>query len=181
VRLVDDLLDVSRVNQNRLRLQRTRVTLGEVVDNAVETMRPAIASLGHELAVSLPATPVHIDVDLTRMAQVLGNLLNNSAKYTEAGGRIELTGTLVDGTVAISVSDNGIGIAAEDLPRVFGMFTQVERAVAHSGGGLGIGLALVKGIVEMHGGSVSVQSDGPGKGSTFTVRLPAADMPGVTS
>ena len=181
VRLVDDLLDVSRVGQNRLRLQRARVTLGEIVDNAVETVRSAIQAAGHELAVSLPATPVYLDVDLTRIAQVLGNLLSNSAKYTDAGGRIELTGTLVDGTVAISVADNGIGIATDDLPRVFDMFAQVEHAVAHSGGGLGIGLALVKGIIEMHGGTVSAQSDGLGKGSTFTVRLPAADVPGVTS
>ena len=177
VRQVDDLLDVSRIGQNRMQIRRARVTLTEIVDNAVETVRPAIEAGRHELTVSVPSTPVYLDADLTRIAQVLANLLSNAAKYTDAGGRITLTGTEVDGKVVIAISDNGIGIPPEELSSVFQMFAQVERAISRSRGGLGIGLALVQGIVEMHGGSVIAESEGVGKGSTFTVRLPAAPAP----
>jgi CheY-like chemotaxis protein len=178
IRLVDDLLDVSRIGRNKMELRRGRVLLSEVVSSAVETARPAIDSAGHQLVVSLPPEPVPLDADLTRLAQVLSNLLTNSAKYTQRGGRIWLTAERRDGELAISVRDTGIGIPAEALPHIFDMFSQIDRSIERSTGGLGIGLALVKGLVEMHGGVVTAESDGPGKGSTFTVRLPAfADRP----
>jgi signal transduction histidine kinase/ActR/RegA family two-component response regulator len=173
VRLIDDLLDVSRIGRHKMELRRARVALSDVVDNAVETARPVIEAAGHKLTVSLPPEPVFLDADLTRLAQVLSNLLTNSAKYTTAGGQIWLTALRRGDEVVASVRDTGIGIPAEALPRVFDMFSQVDRSIERSTGGLGIGLALVKGLVEMHGGTVTAESDGPGKGSTFTVRLPA--------
>jgi CheY-like chemotaxis protein len=173
VRLVDDLLDASRIGRNKMKLQRSRVLLADVVENAVETARPAIESAGHRLAISLPANPIFLDADLTRLAQVLSNLLTNSAKYTERGGQIWLTGERIGGDVVVSVRDSGIGIPVDALPRIFDMFSQVERSIERATGGLGIGLALVKALIEMHGGTVNAQSDGPGKGSTFTVRLAA--------
>jgi CheY-like chemotaxis protein len=172
VRLIDDLLDVSRISRNKMELRRSRILLSDVISNAVETARPLIEAAGHELAIALPTEPVFLDADLTRLAQVFGNLLTNSAKYTEAGGHIRLDAVLVDGEVVVSVRDTGIGIPAEALPTIFDMFSQVDRSLERSTGGLGIGLALVRGLVEMHGGSVSAKSDGPGHGSTFTVRLP---------
>jgi PAS domain S-box-containing protein len=173
VRLIDDLLDASRIGRNKMELRRSRVLLSEVVDNAVETARPAIESAGHTLAISLPPGPVFLDADLTRLAQVLSNLLTNSAKYTEHGGQIWLTAERNADEAIVSVRDNGIGIPADALPRVFEMFSQVGRTIERSTGGLGIGLALVKGLVEMHGGTVTAESDGPAMGSNFTVRLPA--------
>jgi PAS domain S-box-containing protein len=173
VRLVDDLLDVSRISRGKLELRRERVDLARVVQSAVETSRPLIEQMGHELAVVLPQQPVDVDADLTRLAQVFLNLLNNSAKYTEPGGRIRLTAGRQGGDVVVAVQDTGIGIPADKLPGVFDLFSQVEGAMSRSQGGLGIGLSLVKRLVEMHGGSVEARSDGPGKGSTFTVRLPA--------
>ena len=172
VRLVDDLLDISRISQNKMELRRSVVSLADAVGSAIETARPLIEAAGHELAVSLPAEPVYLDADLTRLAQVFANLLTNSAKYTERGGQIWLTATLAGNAVVISVRDTGIGIPAAALPTVFDMFSQVDRSIERSSGGLGIGLALVKGLVEMHGGSVSVASGGRGKGTEFTVRLP---------
>ena len=172
VRLVDDLLDVSRISRNKLELRRARVTLAEVVSSAVETARPAIDAAGHELTVALPDGPVVLDADLTRLAQVFSNLLTNSAKYTPPGGRIGLTATRGDGTVSVTVRDTGIGIPAAAMPTIFDMFSQVDRSVERSAGGLGIGLALVKGLVEMHGGAVTAVSDGEGRGSAFTVTLP---------
>ena len=173
VRLIDDLLDVSRIGRHKMELRRARVGLADVVDNAVETARPVIEAAGHNLCVSLPPEPVLLDADLTRLAQVLSNLLTNSAKYTKSGGHIWLTAERRGDEVVASVRDTGIGIPAEALPHVFDMFSQVDRSIERSTGGLGIGLALVKGLVEMHGGTVEAESDGPGKGSTFTVRLPA--------
>ncbi len=173
VRLIDDLLDVSRISQDRMELRRARVPLSEIVANAVETARPVIDGAGHQLTVSLPAAPVFLYADLTRLAQVLSNLLTNSAKYTGRGGHIQLTGKRVGDSVELSVRDDGIGIPAAALPRVFDMFSQVDRTTERSSGGLGIGLALVKGLVGMHGGSVVAHSAGPGKGSTFTISLPA--------
>ncbi len=172
VRLIDDLLDVSRISRNKMELRRGRVPLADVVRCAVETARPAIDEAGHDLAVSLPPEPVFLDADLTRLAQVFGNLLTNSAKYTPPGGRIRLTAERRGADAFVSVRDNGIGIPAESLPTIFDMFSQVDRSIERSTGGLGIGLALVKGLVEMHGGAVTAESPGPGQGSTFTVRLP---------
>ncbi|HJT77687.1 MAG TPA: ATP-binding protein, partial [Gemmataceae bacterium] len=175
VRLIDDLLDVSRVSRNKMELRRSRVLLADVVSSAVETARPAVEEAGHELTVSLPPEPVHLDADLTRLAQVFGNLLSNSAKYTPRGGRIRLSAGRRGDEVVVSVRDNGIGIPAESLRSIFDMFSQVDRSIERSTGGLGIGLALVKGLVEMHGGTVTAESPGVGKGSTFTVRLPVLD------
>jgi PAS domain S-box-containing protein len=172
VRLIDDLLDVSRISRNKMELRRTRVLLADVVSSAVETVRPAVDEAGHELTVSLPPEPVHLDADLTRLAQVFANLLSNSAKYTPHGGHIGLSAGRRGEDVIVSVRDDGIGIPAESLRSIFDMFSQVDRSIERSTGGLGIGLALVKGLVEMHGGSVTAESPGLGQGSTFTVRLP---------
>ncbi|HEY0557661.1 MAG TPA: PAS domain S-box protein [Thermoanaerobaculia bacterium] len=175
VRLVDDLLDVSRISRNKLELRRSRVLLSDVVSSALETARPAIDAGGHELHTALPAEPVHLDADLTRLAQVFSNLLTNSAKYTNPGGRIDLAAELGSGEVMVSVRDTGIGIPADALPHIFEMFSQVDRSIERATGGLGIGLALVKGLVEMHGGTVTAESGGLGTGSTFTVRLPVPE------
>ena len=172
VRLIDDLLDISRIGQKKLELRRTRVTLADIVNSAVETARPVIDAAGHRLTVSLPASPVHLDGDLTRLSQVFSNLLTNSAKYTQPGGSIELVAEATNGKVRVSVRDNGIGVPADALESIFDMFSQVDRSLEHSTGGLGIGLALVRGLVEMHGGTVTAASDGQDRGSTFTVTLP---------
>jgi CheY-like chemotaxis protein/anti-sigma regulatory factor (Ser/Thr protein kinase) len=146
--------------------------LADVVSSAVETSRPVIEAAGHKLAVSLPPEKVILDADFTRLAQVFGNLLVNSAKYTGQGGCIWLTAEQDAGRVLVVIRDTGIGIPAYALPNIFDMFFQVDRANEQSTGGLGIGLALVKGLVEMHGGTVEATSAGPNKGSTFTVKLP---------
>ena len=172
VRLVDDLLDVSRITRNKLELRKERVTLAAVVHSAVETSRPLMEQAGHTFSLTLPPSPVYLDADLTRLAQVFSNLLNNSAKYTEPGGRISLTGELAGGEVVVRVRDNGLGIPADALPRIFEMFSQVDRNLERAQGGLGIGLTLVRRLVEMHGGTVEARSDGPGRGSEFIVRLP---------
>jgi PAS domain S-box-containing protein len=174
VRLVDDLLDLTRISQGKLELRRERVPLAAVVGSAVETSRPLIDHLGHELTVTLPDEPVLVDADRTRLAQVFSNLLNNSAKYMDRGGHIRLTAVREGGDVLVSVKDTGIGIAAEQLPHIFQMFSQVEGSLGRSQGGLGIGLTLVKRLVEMHGGGIEARSEGPGRGSEFVVRLPAA-------
>ena len=147
VRLIDDLLDISRIGQNKLELRRARVALSDVVNHAVETARPLIDDAGHELTISLPATPVYLDGDLTRLSQVLSNLLTNSAKYTERGGSILLAAERRGGEVIISVRDTGIGIPADALAQIFDMFSQVDRGLERAKDGLGIGLALVKGLV----------------------------------
>lgn len=172
VRLIDDLLNVSRINRNKLELRRSRILLSDAVSSAVETSRPAIEAAGHELTVALPDGPVFLDADLTRLSQVFSNLLHNSAKYTESGGRIRLTARVDGDEVTVTVADTGIGIPAEAIPYIFDMFSQVDRTIERSTGGLGIGLALVKGLVEMHGGSVSASSRGINQGSEFSVRLP---------
>ncbi len=179
--LLDDLLDVSRIKHGRLRLNRAPVVLADVVGAAVETATPLIDGRGHRLQVMLPAQPLVLDADAGRMAQVLANLLGNAAKYTERGGRIELTAEPHGAMVAITVRDNGIGLSTADQARVFSMFTQIERGRAHAQGGLGIGLALVKGLVGLHGGQVQVHSAGPGQGSAFTVSVPALGPPGGPS
>jgi len=174
VRLVDDLLDVSRISRNKMELRRERVLLADAVDAAVETARPMIASGEHELQVALPPGPVFIDADPTRLSQIIGNLLTNSAKYTARGGKIRLTAEREVDQVAVTVCDNGIGIPAESLNAIFDMFSQVDRSIERRTGGLGLGLAIVKGLVEMHGGSVTAVSAGEGQGSAFTIRLPLA-------
>jgi CheY-like chemotaxis protein len=174
VRLVDDLLDINRINRNKLELRKTRVDLASIVQCALETARPQIEAKGHKLTITLPSSPVYLDGDLTRLAQVFCNLLNNSAKYTESGGLISLTAQTEGDEVSVTVRDNGIGIPADSLPSLFAMFSQVDRNLERAEGGLGIGLALVQGLVDAHCGRVSAQSDGPGHGSTFIVHLPIA-------
>jgi PAS domain S-box-containing protein len=172
VRLIDDLLDISRIGQNKIELKRARVPLAAVINSAVETARPVIEAEGHDLKISLPSEPLFLDADLTRLAQVFSNLLSNSAKYTRPGGKIWLTVERKGEDAIVAVRDNGIGIPTDALQRVFEMFCQIDRSIERATGGLGIGLALVKGLVEMHGGTVVADSDGLGRGSTFTVRLP---------
>jgi PAS domain S-box-containing protein len=174
-RLVDDLLDVSRITRGKVELRKEPVELANVVTSAVESSRPLIEKGGHELSVTIPSEPVHLEADPTRLAQVFLNLLNNAAKYTDRGGRISLSAHLEgSGQVVVRVRDNGIGIPREMLPRVFELFAQVDRSMERSEGGLGIGLTLVQRLVEMHGGAVEARSDGPGTGSEFIVRLPVA-------
>ena len=172
VRLIDDLLDLSRISLGKVELRRERVDLAAVVQSAVEISRPVIEQSGHELTLSLPPEPVPLEADVTRLAQVLANLLNNAAKYTERGGHIRLAVERRGGEVAVSVEDDGVGIPAPMLPRVFEMFTQVDRSLEKSQGGLGIGLSIVKRLVEMHGGTVEARSGGHGLGSEFVVHLP---------
>lgn len=179
VRLVDDLLDLSRITRNKLDLRREPVELAAILGSAMETSRPIIGASGHNLEVSIPSTPIYLDADFTRLAQVFSNLLNNAAKYTDRGGRIWLTVALEVNFVTISVKDTGIGIPPEMLPRVFGMFTQVDQSLERSQGGLGIGLTLVRRLVELHGGSVQAASEGVGRGSEFIVNLPTIEK--VTS
>jgi signal transduction histidine kinase len=175
VRLVDDLLDVSRVSQGKVELRKEQIALGDLLKTAVEASSPLISAGRHELILDLPDAEVWLDADLTRLSQVVSNLLNNAAKYTPEGGRIVLSARREPGEVSIAVSDNGIGIPADMLPRVFDLFTQVRDNLDRSHGGLGIGLALVKQLVEMHGGSIAAESAGPGKGSSFRLRLPVMD------
>ena len=177
VRLVDDLLDVSRITRNKLELRKERVELAAAVQSAVETSAPLFQESGHELSVSLPPEPVPLHADPTRLAQVLSNLLNNAAKYTEPGGRVWLTAERRGGEVVVSIRDTGIGIPAAMLPRIFEMFTQVDASLERTHGGLGIGLTLVRRLVELHGGTIQAASAGPGQGSEFTVRLPVLEEP----
>lgn len=172
VRLVDDLLDVSRITRSKLELRREAVELAMVVRNAVEASGELIDSFDHELLVELPEEPVMLDVDPVRMTQVVSNLLNNAAKYTNPGGRLEVRAWQEGAVAMISVRDSGIGIAPENLHRVFELFSQVQRDPSRASGGLGVGLSLVRGLVHMHGGTVEARSEGPGLGSEFIVRLP---------
>ncbi|HET9693565.1 MAG TPA: ATP-binding protein, partial [Steroidobacteraceae bacterium] len=176
VRLIDDLLDVSRITSGKLVLQRQASLLQDLVAGAIDANRSSITAGGLELVVRLPEEPLLLDVDPTRFLQVVSNLLNNAAKFTPAGGRVELDAH-VDGEadasrLVLAVSDTGIGIAPDMLQRVFEMFTQAEPTLQRSNAGLGIGLALARQLVEMHGGTLVAQSDGPGRGSTFTLQLP---------
>ena len=172
VRLVDDLLDVSRITRGKVELRKDPVQLGAVLGSAVETSRPLIEQRGHRLTVELPQSPVVLSADFTRLAQVFLNLLNNAAKYTEPNGHIWLTAQRHGESVVVSVRDTGIGIPADKLTSIFDMFSQVDGSLDKTQGGLGIGLTLVKQLVEMHGGSVEARSDGPGHGADFLVRLP---------
>jgi PAS domain S-box-containing protein len=172
-RLVDDLLDVSRLTRGKIHLREEAVDLAAVVSQAVETVRPLMQERGHALTVVLPQEPISFRGDATRLAQVFGNLLHNAAKYSADGGRIALTAAREDGQVVVRVRDNGMGIARDVLPHIFEPFAQGDRALDRAQGGLGIGLTLVRRLVEMHGGTVAAHSDGPGLGSEFVVRLPA--------
>ncbi|MGV3518926.1 PAS domain S-box protein [Luteitalea sp.] len=173
-RLVDDLLDVSRVTSGKLQLRRTRVALRTVIDAAVETSRPEIEQAGHHLTVDVPDTPIVVDGDPIRLAQVVSNLLTNSARYTHRDGHIRVEVSCDGPDAVVTVSDDGIGIPPAMLDAVFGMFTQVDSRLEKTTGGLGIGLSLVKGLVEMHGGTIEARSEGEGRGSQFSVRLPLA-------
>jgi PAS domain S-box-containing protein len=172
VRLIDDLLDIARVTSGKLQLRKGRVELATVVRSAVDEVRPLIAEAGHELTVSLLPEAIFVDADPTRLGQVFSNLLNNAAKYTDKGGHIWVTEERGNGEVAISVRDTGIGIAAEHLPHIFEMFAQAAPALERAQGGLGVGLALVRGLVDLHGGRIEAHSGGPRMGSEFIVHLP---------
>jgi signal transduction histidine kinase/ActR/RegA family two-component response regulator len=176
--LVDDLLDVSRVTRGLVELQRERVDLKSVIASAVEQARPLIEARGHHLDQSMDAAPAWVDGDRIRLVQVVANLLNNAAKYTPQGGAIVLSLEVADGSAAVAVRDNGIGIGPELLPQVFELFTQAERTPDRAQGGLGLGLALVKSLVGLHGGRVEAHSGGPGLGSTFRIALPLAPSAG---
>ncbi len=172
VRLVDDLLDLSRISQGRIELRQERVELSQVLHHAIETIRPSIDQAGHKLALTLTSQPVYLHADPTRLAQVFGNLLSNSCKYSDPGCHIFLAVEERGGEVWVSVKDTGVGIPPNMLSKIFDMFMQVDRSLDRSQGGLGIGLTLVQRLVEMHGGSVSAFSEGEGRGCEFTVRLP---------
>ncbi len=172
VRLVDDLMDVSRITRGKVELRTERMELATAIHDAVEASRPLIDERGHELTVALPDQAIPLDADPTRLAQIFANLMNNAAKYSDRGARIRLTVEPRGSEVVIAVKDTGIGIPPDKLRSVFDLFTQVDRSMEQAKSGLGIGLSLVKGLVEMHGGSVEARSEGPGKGSEFIVRLP---------
>ncbi len=178
VRLVDDLMDVARITRGKLELRRERVELRTVIERAIETSRPLIDAPAHELCVELPARPMLFEVDPIRLAQAISNLLNNAARYTDPGGRIDLVAEREQGGVVISVRDTGRGIPGPMLARIFDVFAQVDSSLNGSHGGLGIGLTLVQKLVEMHGGTVTALSEGPSRGSTFIIRLPRLDDAG---
>ena len=181
VRLVDDLLDVNRITHDRLELRRSEVELSSVIQQAVEVARPLIDAADQELIVDLPEEPIHLNADSARLAQVFGNLLNNSCKYTEKNGTITLSAEQVDDEVLVTVKDNGAGIPRDKIGSIFDMFMQVDRSSERSQEGLGIGLTLVKRLVEMHGGSIEARSEGEGFGSEFIVCLPVISRPLVSA
>ncbi len=177
VRLIDDLLDLSRISRNKLDIRKDRVELAAVLESAVEASQSLIGQCGHELTVSLPPQPVHLDADAVRLTQVFTNLLNNAAKYTKAGGHVWLTAVKEGSDAVVSVRDNGVGIPGDMLPRIFEMFTQVDRSLERSQGGLGVGLTLARRLVDLHDGTIEARSDGPDRGSEFVVRLPLIPPP----
>ncbi|MGZ8287577.1 MAG: hybrid sensor histidine kinase/response regulator [Telluria sp.] len=177
VRLVDDLLDVSRINTGKFAIKMGRVELKAVVNDALEVVRSYIELHGHELVIDLPDRPVFLNGDATRLAQILSNLLNNAAKYTNRGGRVSLTARVDEQTLVVCVADNGIGIAPEMLDHVFEMFVQVDSTLERTNAGLGVGLSLARKLVELHGGTIEAHSAGVGRGSEFTVRLPIVVEP----
>src|SRR6185369_15642054 len=174
VRFTDDLLDVARITQNKVQLRRERIDLRAVLHSAIEATRPMIDAQMHSLTLHLPENPIWVDVDFTRIAQAIANLLSNAAKYTESGGHISVTASSDAADAAIVVSDTGIGIPPAHLPRIFDMFTQLQAHRDRTYGGLGIGLTLARRLVQLHGGTITASSEGPGRGSQFTVRLPLA-------
>jgi CheY-like chemotaxis protein/two-component sensor histidine kinase len=172
-RLVDDLLDVARVTGGKITLSRERVQLAEVIAKAVEMASPLMEQRAQHLSIDVPRSGVGLDADPVRLAQVFSNLLTNASKYTPAHGHIRIEGSRVDGEIVVRLLDSGEGIAPDLLPRVFDLFAQGGRTIDRSQGGLGIGLAIVKSLVHLHGGTVSAHSEGAGRGSEFCVRLPA--------
>jgi signal transduction histidine kinase/ActR/RegA family two-component response regulator len=172
VRQVDDLLDVSRISRGKIELRKERVELAPIVNHAVESLRQLCDSLGHQIVVTLPPKFLYIDGDVVRLTQVVGNLLNNACKFTDKGGRIWLSVADEGSQAAIRVRDTGIGLDADQLDRIFGLFAQVDNSLERARDGLGLGLTLVKKLVELHGGTVEARSAGPAKGSEFIVRLP---------
>jgi signal transduction histidine kinase/ActR/RegA family two-component response regulator len=172
VRLVDDLLDVSRITQGKIRLRTEPVDIARVVGRAVETSRPLIDARKHHLTVQLPSETLWVMADEVRLAQALGNLVNNAAKYTDEGGQILVSAEKVNREIVLRVRDNGVGISADMQSSIFDLFTQSDRSLDRAEGGLGIGLTLVRRLVEMHGGQVHVFSDGPNQGSEFVIRIP---------
>jgi signal transduction histidine kinase len=173
-RLVEDLLDVSRISRGKVELRKERLVLGEILQRAVEMSRPLVEAAGHDVLISMPNLPIFVEADPVRLIQVFSNLVNNAAKYMERGGHISITVQHLRNEVKVSVRDNGIGIPSNMLTQVFEMFTQVDQSRSRSQGGLGIGLTLVKRLVELHAGSVEALSEGPDKGSEFVVRLPCS-------
>ena len=171
-RLLDDLLDISRIKQRKLELRKESVLLWTVLGNAIEMSKPLIEARLHRLHVKLPDEPVPLDADPVRLCQVVANLLNNAAKYTAPGGRIDLLAVAEADEVRIEITDTGVGMTSESLDEIFVIFSQVETSLPAAEGGLGIGLSLAKGLMELHGGQISARSDGPGKGSVFTLVLP---------
>jgi signal transduction histidine kinase/CheY-like chemotaxis protein len=174
--LLEDLLDVSRIARRRIELRLDRIQLADVISQAVETVRPLLDEMGHRLSVHLPRESITLNGDRTRLTQVLGNLLNNAAKYTDRGGEIALDVRVQEREAVVQVKDSGIGIAPEHLPRVFELFSQVDSALTRSRGGLGIGLSLAKALVNLHGGRIEARSEGAGKGSEFNVYLPIVEV-----
>lgn len=172
VRQVDDLLDVSRISRGKIELRKERTELVPIVNLAVETIRPNCESLGHQISVTLPTRPLYVAADAIRLTQVIGNLLNNACKFTDCGGRIVLTVEDEGDHAAIRVRDTGIGLAPDQLGRIFDLFAQVDNSLERARDGLGLGLTLVKKLVELHDGTVEARSDGPGHGSEFVVRVP---------
>ena len=177
VRLVDDLIDVSRITRNKLELRRQPLDLGQVLRTAIEACQPLVESKGHRLELQLPPAPVALEADATRLVQVFTNLLNNAIKYTEPGGHLRVSAERLGAEVRVVVQDDGSGIPAAMLPRVFELFTQLDGTLNHSQGGLGIGLSMARRLVEMHGGSIALHSDGLGRGTRVDVRLPVALAP----
>jgi len=171
-RLLDDLLDISRLTRGKIELRKETVTIQTIVAEALETTRGFIDARRHVVSVSLPEEPLWFEADPTRITQVVGNLLNNAARYTPPGGEISVAGYRESGEVVLRVRDTGIGISPEMLPRVFDLFVQVDQSLAHPEGGLGVGLTLARTLVELHGGSINAQSEGPGQGSELVMRLP---------
>jgi signal transduction histidine kinase/ActR/RegA family two-component response regulator len=179
VRLVDDLMEVSRITRGKIELRKSTLNVADVIDAAVEASRPLLEAARHQLSVRVQPEPLLVDADAIRLAQVFANLLNNAVRYTDAGGRISIEAWREDGAAMVSVSDTGIGIAAEALPHVFDMFVQANARDSRAQTGLGIGLTLVRSLVVMHGGNVNAFSAGIGQGSEFVVRLPLA-RPGAS-
>jgi signal transduction histidine kinase/CheY-like chemotaxis protein len=176
IRLIDDLLDISRITSGKIRIEPQRIRLAAAIDSALEIGRPAIEAGAHQLTVDMPDASIELEADPTRLAQAVGNLLNNAAKYTPHGGRIALRVRRENAQAVIEVEDDGVGIPREMLDQVFSMFTQVGKNLDRAQGGLGIGLSLVRSLIQLHGGTVTADSPGAGQGSTFTTRIPC--LPG---